>query len=100
MNRELKLAKTLIPKLRSLHTIRAETPEECEQIATMNVRSFVYMCMADVPEYIEYLKDCSFDSVFLWHKRFLQMLELTGRPNRWLLKDPSLISLKKNNVIF
>ena len=91
INRELKLAKTLIPKLRAMHTIRANTPEECEQIATMNVRSFVYMCMADVPEYIDYLKYCSFDSVFMWHKRFFQALEVNGKPGRWLLKDPSHI---------
>ena len=49
------------------------------------------MCMADVPEYVEYLKDCSFESVFKWHKKFFQVLELTGRPKRWLLKDPSHI---------
>ena len=91
INRELKLAKTLIPKLRAMHTIRANTPEECEQIATMNIRSFVYMCMADVPEYIDYLKYCSFDSVFMWHKRFFQALEVNGKPERWLLKDPSHI---------
>jgi hypothetical protein len=90
-NRELIIAKTLIPKLRAMHTIRAETPEECEQIATMNVRSFVYMCMAEVPEYIDYLKECSFDSVFDWHKKFFQALELSGKPKRWLLKDPSHI---------
>ena len=90
-NRELTIAKTLIPKLRAMHTIRAETPEECEQIATMNVRSFVYMCMAEVPEYIDYLKECSFDSVFDWHKKFFQALELSGKPKRWLLKDPSHI---------
>tara|TARA_Y200000002_G_scaffold85745_1_gene68256 strand:+ start:414 stop:1532 length:1119 start_codon:yes stop_codon:yes gene_type:complete len=90
-NRELKLAKTLIPKLRAMHTIRAETPEECEQIATINVRSFVYMCMADVPEYIAYLKNCPFDTVFKWHKRFFQALEINGKPKRWLLKDPSHI---------
>ena len=91
VNRDLKIAKTLIPKLKSLHTIRAETPEECEQIATMNVRSFVYLCMADVPEYVDYLKDCNFNSVFEWHKKFFQVLELNGRPQRWLLKDPSHI---------
>ncbi|MGY8807025.1 MAG: sulfotransferase family protein [Gammaproteobacteria bacterium] len=91
VNRDLKLARTLIPKLNSIHTIRANTPEECEQIATMNARSFVYMCMADVPEYIDYLKYCSFDSVFMWHKRFFQALELNGKPKRWLLKDPSHI---------
>ena len=90
-NTELKLAKTIIPKLRAIHTIRATTPEECQQIATMNIRSFVYMCMADVPEYIEYLKNTSFDSVFKWHKNFYQALELSGKPQRWLLKDPSHI---------
>ena len=91
INAELKFARTIIPKLRLMHHIRAQTPEECELIATMNVRSFVYMCMANVPEYVEYLKDCSFDSVFLWHKRFLQILEMNGRPKKWLLKDPSHI---------
>ena len=90
-NTELKLAKTIIPKLRAIHTIRATTPEECQQIATMNIRSFVYMCMADVPEYVEYLKSTSFDSVFKWHKKFYQVLELNGKPRRWLLKDPSHI---------
>ena len=92
VNAELKFARTIIPKLRHMHHIRAQTPEECELLATINVRSFVYMCMANVPEYVEYLKDCSFESVFIWHKKFFQMLELTGRPERWLLKDPSHIS--------
>ena len=91
VNAELKFARTIIPKLRHMHHIRAQTPEECELLATINVRSFVYMCMADVPEYVEYLKDCSFESVFKWHKKFFQVLELTGRPKRWLLKDPSHI---------
>ena len=91
INAELKFARTIIPKLRYMHHIRAQTPEECELLATINVRSFVYMCMANVPEYVEYLKDCSFNSVFAWHKKFFQMLELSGRPKRWLLKDPSHI---------
>ncbi len=91
VNAELKFARAIIPKLRNMHHIRAQTPEECELLATINVRSFVYMCIANVPEYVEYLKDCSFDSVFMWHKKFFQMLELNGRPKRWLLKDPSHI---------
>jgi len=91
INFQLKFARTIIPKLRAMHHIRGETPEECMLIATMNIRSIVYLCMADVPEYAEYLKSCSFESVFLWHKRFLQALELTERPKRWLLKDPSHI---------
>jgi len=91
INAELKFARTIIPKLKSMHHIRAQSPEECELLATINIRSFVYMCMADVPEYIEYLKNCSFESVFSWHKRFFQVLELYGKPKRWLFKDPSHI---------
>ena len=91
INFQLKFARTIIPQLRAMHHIRGETPEECMLIATMNVRSIVFLCMADVPEYAEYLKNCSFESVFLWHKRFFQVLELTDRPKRWLLKDPSHI---------
>ena len=83
INMQLKLARTIIPKLRAMHHIRAETPEECMLIATINIRSIVYLCMADVPEYAEYLKTCNFKSVFMWHKRFFQMLELTGKPKRW-----------------
>ena len=91
INFQLKFARTIIPQLRAMHHIRGETPEECMLIATMNVRSIVFLCMADVPEYAEYLKNCSFESVFLWLKRFFQVLELTNRPKRWLLKDPSHI---------
>ena len=91
INFQLRFARTIIPKLRAMHHIRGETPEECMLIATMNIRSIVYLCMADVPEYVEYLKNCSFESVFLWHKRFLQVLEMNEKPKNWLLKDPSHI---------
>ena len=91
INIQLKFARTIIPKLRAMHHIRGETPEECMLIATMNIRSIVYLCMADVPEYAEYLKNCCFESTFLWHKKFLQVLEMTEVPKRWLLKDPSHI---------
>ncbi|MDG1949049.1 MAG: sulfotransferase [SAR86 cluster bacterium] len=91
VDRDLFIGKTIIPKLRSMHAIKANMPEECEQIATMHVKSFVYMCMADIPEYTKYLKHCEFDSVFMWHKRFFQVIESKNRPQRWLLKDPSHI---------
>jgi hypothetical protein len=91
INRELCIGKTVIPKLKAMHAIKAEMPEECEQIATMHAKSFVYICMADVPEYAEYLKTCDFDSVFMWHKRFFQILETGKKPDKWLLKDPSHI---------
>ena len=52
---ELKFARTIIPKLRAMHHIRAQTPEECMLVVTMNIRSIVYICMVDVL-IVEYLK--------------------------------------------
>ena len=63
INLELKFARVIIPKLKNMHHIRAETPEECELIATMNVRSFIYICMADIPEYVESAPDAVFQEI-------------------------------------
>ncbi len=91
-NRELGLARKFIPELLGMHHIHAEMPEECSLINTMNVRSFIFMCMANSPSYEEYLKTCDFTDTFKWHRRFLQTLETQSRPKKWLLKDPSHIS--------
>ncbi len=91
-NRELSLARIFIPQLVNMHHIHAEMPEECSLINTMNIRSFIFMCMANSPAYEDYLKTCDFTMTFLWHKRFLQALETQRRPENWLLKDPSHIS--------
>ena len=88
---QMNIVESIIPHLKTMHKIRGNSPEECEQIATMNAKSFAYICMADIPEYTEYLKNTSFDDVFKWHNWFLQMLETQHRPSNWLLKDPSHI---------
>ena len=91
MDVQMNIVERIIPHLKTMHKIRGNSPEECEQIATMNAKSFAYICMADIPEYTEYLKHTSFDDVFKWHHWFLQMLETQRRPKNWLLKDPSHI---------
>ena len=91
-NRELGLARKFIPNLLGMHHIHAEMPEECSLINTMNVRSFIFMCMANSPSYEKFLKTCDFSDTFMWHKRFLQALETQDKPEKWLLKDPSHIS--------
>jgi hypothetical protein len=86
------LARKFIPNLLGMHHIHAEMPEECSLINTMNVRSFIFMCMANSPSYEKFLKTCDFSDTFMWHKRFLQALETQEKPEKWLLKDPSHIS--------
>ena len=35
--------------------------------------------------------ETDFTNVFEWHRKFFQILELSGRPKNWLFKDPSHI---------
>ena len=53
MDVQMNIVERMIPHLKTMHKIRGNSPEECEQIATMNAKSFAYICMADIPEYTE-----------------------------------------------
>ena len=88
-NAQLAIIKSLVPDLNDLHPLNASLPEECQQITTISLRSIAYALMARTPNYKKYLKTCDFSSAMLWHARFLQVLEQTNTPIRWLLKDPT-----------
>jgi hypothetical protein len=76
------------PGLDDLHYIEATSPEECLLIKTLSLRSMVYVYMANIPSYQQYIQRVDFLPAFQWHKRFLQCLEVQEKPKRWLLKDP------------
>jgi len=80
--------KKLIPDLDVVHPIQSTDPEECLLISPFSLKSFLYSYMARIPSYDSYLKEADHSSVFLWHSRFLQVLESFDRPRKWLLKDP------------
>ena len=88
-NAQLAIIKSLVPDANDLHPLHANHPEECQQITSISMRSIAYLYMARVPNYGNYLQSCNFDPAMLWHERFLQVLEQTNTPNRWLLKDPT-----------
>ena len=88
---ELNLARLIVPNLDAMHKIRANYPEECEQLNTITAKSIVYIYMAKLPNYIQHLMHANFTNVFKWHKKFFQLLESANRPKNWLLKDPSHI---------
>jgi len=81
----------LIPGLDLVHPIQSTDPEECLLITPFSLKSLLYSYMARIPSYEDYLKKTDHASVFLWHSRFLQVLESLNRPKRWLLKDPGHI---------
>ena len=82
------LERKLIPGLDSIHPIHSTDPEECLLITTFSLRSLVYSYMARIPRYEDFLSNCDFTPAFLWHSRFIQVLESQNRPQRWLFKDP------------
>ena len=45
--------------------------------------------MANTPSYLSYLEDSDRTVSYLWHRRFLKVLQSGYKPKRWLLKDPS-----------
>lgn len=81
----------LIPEMDFIHPIKPTNPEECLLITPYSLKSLLYSYMARIPTYEDYLKHTDQKSVFLWHYRFLQTLESSGKPKRWLLKDPAHI---------
>ena len=81
----------LIPSLGPVHPLQSTDPEESLLITTFSLKSLLYSYMARVPSYEEYLKNTDHTSAFLWLSRFLQVLESSNRPKRWLLKDPTHI---------
>ena len=88
---ELRFARLVVPMLDAMHKLRALSPEECEQFNTVTAKSVVYIYMSHLPNYKKFLMETDFTNVFEWHKKFFQILELSGRPKNWLFKDPSHI---------
>ena len=75
-----------IPKLDDLHKISSTSPEECLLIKVFALQSIMYFYMANTPTYLEYLKGSDTTESYVWHSRFLRILEEISKPDRWLLK--------------
>ena len=90
-NLELSLVNRLVPELRLVHPILSDFPEECTLLTALGLQSYSYIYVANTPSYQEYLMNADFTSGFLWHSRFLKVLESKEKPVRWLLKDPNHI---------
>ena len=88
-NFELSLLNNLIPEMKIIHPIHSNFPEECTLLTAFSMRSYSYIYIANVPSYENFLKKENFSPGFLWHSRFLQVLETKRKPLRWLLKDPN-----------
>ena len=78
-----------IPNLDDLHAIKSSSPEECLLIKVFALQSIFYFYMANTPSYLDYLSNCDTKTSYELHHKFLSVLEVNNKPERWLLKDPS-----------
>lgn len=90
--RQLKAFQWLAPEFRGLHTITADSPQECSEITAHSFRSLRFDSTYRIPSYRAWLEADAERHLeaYRLHKRFLQHLQHQAGPpaRRWVLKCP------------
>ena len=78
----------LVPQLAKIHPMHESYPEECQLITAYDLKSISFVYSANLPNYLKFISDSSFESSFRVHKNFLNALSTEEDEIMWLLKDP------------
>ena len=78
----------LAPRADDVYPIRASTPHECVGIHSYTMLSQEFVLTCRIPAYEAFLREGNLGPAYAWQKRFLQYLQLSGRPRNWILKAP------------
>jgi hypothetical protein len=79
----------ITPEWATMHKVGAELPVECIEFTYSSFVSYAFSASFWVPNYTRYVAENDHASAFAWHKKILQLLQSTGRPQHWLLKGPT-----------
>ena len=82
----------LVPQLYDIHPMHYAQPEECQLITAYDLKSISFAYSANLPNYIKFISDSSYESSFRVHQMFLNALSSEADENIWLLKDPCHIA--------
>jgi Sulfotransferase family len=77
------------PEFMGVHYMAADQVEECWQLLRQSMRSVSYECLAHLPGYSVWLAGQDWTGAYRRHRRNLQLIGLTDRGRRWVLKNPS-----------
>jgi len=88
VDRQLTAFARLAPEIRSLHPMRAASPQECTEITGHVFRSLRFDTTHWVPSYLRWLDASGHLAAYEFHKRFLRHLQHEKGPGRWVLKCP------------
>lgn len=78
----------LAPLADAVYPIRASTPHECVGIHSYTMLSQEFVITCRIPAYEAFLRQGNLGPAYVWQKRFLQYLQLSGPPKNWILKSP------------
>lgn len=88
VNHQLAAFERLAPEFRSLHPLRADSPQECSEIAAHVFRSLRFDSTYHIPSYRVWLDANGQLAGYQFQRRFLQHLQRQRGPLRWVLKCP------------
>jgi hypothetical protein len=78
----------LARKADSVYPMRASTPHECVALHSYTFLSEEFVSTCRVPTYEKFLRSADRRQAYAWQKRFLQALQYSCEPKRWILKSP------------
>lgn len=80
------------PKLRSVHALDSDGPEECTVLLLNTFISPAFHILGNIPSYIAWLRDRGRELkpwVYEEYRTYLQVLQHQGRHAAWILKSPA-----------
>jgi hypothetical protein len=87
--RRLRWLHLLAPDFRTIHPVGARLPIECIALTAASFRSPRFHTTYRVPSYQVWLAQQDLRSAYMFHKRFLQLLQRCRAAERWVLKAPA-----------
>jgi len=85
---QLKIFAALAPGFDEAQPVTADSPQECSEINAHSFQSLRFDTTFRVPSYLAWLDARGHRDAFLFHKKFLQVLQAGIASPRWVLKCP------------
>lgn len=85
----LALTYWLDPKLKSIHLLTADGPEECRLLLQHTFRDDSFECNATIPTYSKWYASCDMRPAYRRHRELLCLVGSNEPERRWVLKYPA-----------
>ncbi|MBL7500468.1 sulfotransferase [Frankia sp. CNm7] len=88
------LVDTFIPEFRAVHQLGARLAQECSRITGGSFVSVIFPTQYRVPGYLDWVlhdavRDGHHAAAYVWHRRYLELLQSEHPGTRWLVKSPA-----------